>query len=124
MKPRRAAIGLGLFLAVFTAVVPRGYGMPVPSGMETTAAASSREKDLARARDVLRRDDVRKSLSRRGITAAQAEARLASLSNEELRCLADDAQAGGNADVISIIFWSVMFINAILYEIFFHWSAP
>jgi hypothetical protein len=69
----------------------------MPSRVEP--ADASRARDLARVSDLVARDEVARALAARGLSAAEAEARLAKLSDTDLHRLAgnlDELQAAGN----------------------------
>ena len=76
--------------------------LPAPVTTEEALAPSVQ----ARVNALLARDDVRAALAERGVDAAQVEARVAALSNDEARLLADrlDQLPAGASDVLGVLF--------------------
>jgi cytochrome c553 len=80
------------------------YGASVPASAERIASkpeapSASRAADVARVSDAIARDDVRQALAAHGLRPSEVEARLARLSDEDLRRLAanlDQVQAAGS----------------------------
>jgi hypothetical protein len=80
-----------------------GIGAGVPASAERIASkpdapAASRATDLARVTDAVGRDEVRHALAALGLQPSEVDARLAQLSDEDLRRLAgnlDQVQAAG-----------------------------
>jgi len=102
-------------------------GAPARSGAGVIASKatdssppSSRAADMETVRDVLAREEVAVALQERGLSSAQAEERLARLSDEDLRSLANHVgvvQAAGDVPhyiwVLLAIFLAVSILVAI-----------
>jgi hypothetical protein len=79
-----------------------GSTLPANADRMPSRAATAdgeRARDLARASDLVAREQVARALSARGLSAAEAEARLARLSDADLHRLAgnlSELQAAGN----------------------------
>jgi hypothetical protein len=75
---------------------------------QAVAAADARTADLARVNSTLAREQVRQQLSALGVDPAAVDARVARLTDSELRTLADRMEqmpAGGDAlAVVGIVF--------------------
>ena len=105
-------------LASLLVVSIAGLGLPLPvhAGMVgTDAVVPSAERD--RIVSVLERDDVRQQLQAQGVSATQAKARVAALTDEEARQLAgqvDSLPAGGNVLGILLTVFLVLLITDIL----------
>ena len=82
--------------------------MPLPAHatlVSTSEAITSAASMQDRVRDLLVRQDVRDALAARGVDAAQVESRIAALTDDEARLLAqqiDQLPPGG--DIIGVIF--------------------
>ena len=80
-----------------------GLGASLPASAERIASkpdapAASRAADLDRVSDAVGRDEVRQALAALGLQPSEVDARLAQLSDEDLRRLAgnlDQVQAAG-----------------------------
>ncbi len=99
-KWRTALVSL-LTAAVFNF----GVMSAAQAGIVTTGAIvnAEREADLAAIRSQLAREDVQAQMQKMGVDAANIDARLATLSDSELRDLADQMQkapAGGDVLVL------------------------
>lgn len=98
--------------AVVVSLVCSGYASNVSAAVITTQEALSAEQRAAAERDVrekLARDDVRQAMLRLGVGPAEADARIAALSDAELRQVQgrlDTLPAGGDSAlaVIGIVF--------------------
>lgn len=98
--------------AVVVSLVCSGYASNVSAAVITTQEALSAEQRAAAERDVrekLARDDVRQAMLRLGVDPAEADARIAALSDAELRQVQgrlDTLPAGGDSAlaVIGIVF--------------------
>ena len=79
--------------------------------------ASSRATDLAKVDAALARDEVRAQFAALGVAPEQVEARVAALTDAELRTLAGqmaDLPAGGDAlAVIGIVFLVLLILEAV-----------
>ncbi|HEX7061593.1 MAG TPA: PA2779 family protein [Woeseiaceae bacterium] len=99
-------------IAVFMMANMAGLGF-VPSaqgavvGTETALASQQRAERIERLNSVLARDDVRAELERLGVAPADAQARVAALSDSELLALdqrMDELPAGSGAlEVLGIV---------------------
>lgn len=84
---------LAVVLLLLTAAVP-AFAAPVPS----RAIDATRSSDLATVNSIIGREDVSAALAAQGFSSEQVSERLAALSNEDLRSLAenlDQVQAAG-----------------------------
>ncbi|MBB3229588.1 PA2779 family protein [Halomonas stenophila] len=83
---------------------------PVPADDDlvgTTAVldASSAQSDRAKIREVLARDDVQQQLLAQGVSPTEVEARVAALSDEEARQMAERLdQLPAGASVVGVLF--------------------
>jgi hypothetical protein len=101
----------GCVAIVSLSMLSLGMQSPAAASVVGTSEAIAAGRTVT-ARDtvdaVLARDDVRAKFSELGVDAAAVEGRLAALSDEEIRTLADrigDAPAGGDAlAIIGIVF--------------------
>lgn len=103
---RRAVAGLAA-TALLTASLP-AMAQPAPT---RAPALVSTEEALApsvqqRVGALLARADVRDALAARGVDASQVEARVAALTDDEARLLADqlDQLPAGASDILGILF--------------------
>jgi hypothetical protein len=103
---RRAVAGLAA-TALLTASLP-AMAQPAPT---RAPALVTTEEVLApsvqqRVGALLARADVRNALTARGVDASQVEARVAALSDDEARLLADqlDQLPAGASDILGILF--------------------
>lgn len=92
----------------------------LPSRSEPPAASSDRPSDLTTVQGFLDRDDVRSVLRNHGLSDADIEYRLAQLSDDDLRYLADNVsqvQAAGAVPeyiwLLLAIFLGVLILSAI-----------
>lgn len=89
-------------LAIFSTSMP----LPAQAGVIGTQEAITVTTSVQQTvRDLLARQDVRDALTARGVDPAQVDARIAALTDEEARLLADrldELPAGGN--VIGVLF--------------------
>ena len=86
---------LAVVLLLLTAAVP-AFAAPVPS--RAIDATQTRSSDLATVNSVIGREDVSAALAAQGFSSEQVSERIAALSNEDLRSLAenlDQVQAAG-----------------------------
>jgi lipid-binding SYLF domain-containing protein len=112
-KFRRACVAI-----VSLSLLSLGVQAPAAAGVVgTSEAIAAGQTDASRARvdAVIARDDVRAMFAELGVDAAVVEGRLAALSDEEIRTLADrigEAPAGGDAlAVIGIVFIVLMILE-------------
>jgi hypothetical protein len=99
----------------------RSWAGVIASKAEDRSAPSSRAADIQRVRDVLARQEVAAALQERGLSPAQAEQRLAQLSDEDLRSLAnhvDVVQAAGDVPKYIWILLAIFLAVSILVLIF------
>lgn len=79
--------------------------------------AAQRGRDLASVNAALAREEVRRQLAAMGVASADVEARLASLTDAELRTLAeriDSLPAGAGAlEVLGIVFLVLLVLEAV-----------
>lgn len=83
--------------------------------------AVGRLRDLAQVRSLAERDDVARALAGQGLSAGEVDARLARLSDEDLRRLAahlDQVQAAGNVPSYVWIALAVFLVVSTLAIIF------
>jgi hypothetical protein len=115
---KKLAVGRACAVAVLSAaLVNVGVVSSVQAAIIDTDAlvASARDADLAKVRAQLSRDEVRAKFTEMGVDASALDARIASLSDQELHRLAlemEKAPAGG--DVLAVI--GVVFIVLIILE--------
>lgn len=98
---RRILTPLLLITLVSVLVMPQAMASPAPSKTRAGQSLADREADLDSVRSFLARDEVARALQARGLTAGEAESRLARLSDEDLSALAsnlDQVQAAGAMD--------------------------
>ncbi|MFN2443358.1 MAG: PA2779 family protein [Thermoanaerobaculia bacterium] len=76
-------------MALLLAAAPAFAG-PVPSKTADGQTLAARDMDLAKVSSVLEISGVAAALEAQGFTAEEVESRLAALSNEDLRNLADN----------------------------------
>jgi len=105
---------------VCMAILNLGSPLVAEAGMVGTlqaVEAHSRVGDLATVNAALARDDVRTQLVALGVEPAQVEARIAAMTDAELRTLAermDQMPAGGDAlAVIGIVFLVLLILEAV-----------
>jgi hypothetical protein len=83
---------------------------------QALAAAQTRDADLALVSATLAREQVRDQLSALGVDPAAVDARVARLSDTELRTLADRmAQAPAGGDALAIV--GIVFVVLIILEL-------
>lgn len=83
---------------------------------QAVAAADSRSADLALVNATLAREQVRDQLAALGVDPAAVDARVARLSDSELRTLADRmAQAPAGGDALAIV--GIVFVVLIILEL-------
>jgi hypothetical protein len=120
MNMRRVICGvLALSLAGGTIHVPLAQAALVGTGEVVAAATLGQAADEARQRlaALLARDDVVAALQGHGVDAAQARARVDSLSDEEVQQLAgqiDQLPAGGDVLGIAVFVFLVLLFTDIM----------
>ena len=111
VKPIVIALIAGLFCLGF----PQG-SMAGMIGTDSLIAAQERQGQIDRINDVLAKDNVRHQLIRFGVNPADAEARVASLSNSELLNLEIslnglDKAGAGLVEVFGIVFIAILILE-------------
>jgi hypothetical protein len=91
------------------------FAAAIPSKAE---ASPTRDADLAQIRDVLARQEVARALADRGLASEEVEERLARLSDEDLRALAEQIQAAGAVPEYIWILLGVFLAVSILVMVF------
>lgn len=105
-----------LMSAVLTNVPNMVFAESVKAAMIPTTAIVSeltRSDAQAKVQNLLKRDDVRKQLQAHGVSVEEANQRLASLSEAEMRNLAgqlQEARAGGDVLVTVLIVILIIFL--------------
>jgi hypothetical protein len=86
-------------------------------GTLAAVEAQQRDQDLATINGALAREEVRQKMSEMGVDAQQLDARIAAMTDSELRALATDIDslpAGGDAlAVIGIVFLVLLILEAV-----------
>jgi hypothetical protein len=105
---------------VCLALLNLGSPLAAEAGMIGTlqaVEATTRAEDLAAVNAALARDQVRGQLAALGVDPVQVDARVAALTDSELRTLAGriaDAPAGGDAlAVIGVVFLVLLILEAV-----------
>jgi hypothetical protein len=86
-------------------------------GTEAVVSAAQAQQDRERVLNTLNRDDVRAQLEARGVDPAQVQARLQSLTDEEVQTLAtnmDQLPAGGDALGLLVLIFLVLLFTDIM----------
>ncbi len=87
-------------------------------GTEAVVNAAQVQQDRERLRDVFNRDDIKAQLLARGVDPSQAQARIDSLSDQEVQSLSgklDQLPAGGDSFLGALVFiFIVLLITDIL----------
>jgi hypothetical protein len=86
-------------------------------GTEAVVNATQAQQDRARLHDVFNREDVKAQLIARGVDPAQVQARVDSLTDQEVQSLAgklDQVPAGGDALELLLFVFIVLLITDIL----------
>jgi hypothetical protein len=86
-------------------------------GTEAVVSAAQAQQDRERVLNTLNRDDVKAQLVARGVDPAQVQARLESLTDEEVQTLAanmDQLPAGGDGLGLLVFLFVVLLITDIL----------
>lgn len=109
-----------LIQVLCVAMLNLGSPMVAQAGLIGTlhaVEADTRAQDLATVSAALARDQVREQFAALGVDAAEVEARIAALTDSELRMLAGkvaEAPAGGDAlAVIGIVFLVLLILEAV-----------
>lgn len=104
------------------ALISLGSPMIAEAGVISTLTAveaQSRSESLATINGALAREEVRSELASYGVEPAQVDARLAALTDAELRSMADRIQAmpagadGGLLAVIGVVFIVLLILEAV-----------
>ena len=86
-------------------------------GTLAAVEALQRDKDLTTINTALAREEVRQKMSEMGVDAQQLDARIAAMTDSELRSLAadiDSMPAGGDAlAVIGVVFLVLLILEAV-----------
>ncbi len=97
--------------------------LPLPAahagmiGTEAVISTAQAQQDRERLRQVLNRDDVKAQLIARGVDPSQVQARVNSLTDQELQSLSgkiDQLPAGGDALDLLVLIFIVLLITDIL----------
>lgn len=101
---RRAVAAIAATCVLGTSLPVLAQPQAAPSLITTEEATS--DSVSQRVGELLARSEVRDALAARGVEAAQVEARVAALTDDEARLLADqlDRLPAGASDVLGIIF--------------------
>jgi len=101
---RRAMAAIAATCVLGTSLPVLAQPQPAPSLITTEEATGGSVRQ--RVGELLTRAEVRAALAARGVEAAQVEARVAALTDEEARSLADqlDRMPAGGSDIIGILF--------------------
>jgi hypothetical protein len=101
---RRAVAAIAATCVLGTSLPVMAQPQAAPPLITTEEATSSSVQQ--RVGELLARAEVREALAARGVSAGQVEARVAALTDDEARLLADqlDRAPAGGSDVLGIIF--------------------
>lgn len=101
---RRAVAAIAAVSVLGTSLPVMAQPTPAPALITTDEALTTSVQE--RAGSLLARSEVRDALAARGVDAAQVEARVAALTDEEARLLADqlDRLPAGASDILGILF--------------------
>ncbi|HEX5640319.1 MAG TPA: PA2779 family protein [Burkholderiaceae bacterium] len=101
---RRAVAAIAATCVLGTSLPVLAQSQPAPALITTEEAASDSVRQ--RVGELLARAEVREALAMRGVEAAQVEARVAALTEDEAALLADqlDRLPAGASDVLGILF--------------------
>jgi hypothetical protein len=113
---KRSSLALLLCGALFaSSIQSAAYGAVIST--QDLISVIDREATIAQIDAVLARAEVRDQLERLGVDAEQAAERVASLTDQELRLLADNLEslpAGGNAlGVIGVVFLVLLILELV-----------
>jgi hypothetical protein len=113
---KRSSLALLLCSALFaSSIQSAAYGAVIST--QDLISVIDREATIAQIDAVLARAEVRDQLERLGVDAEQAAERVASLTDQELRLLADNLEslpAGGNAlGVIGVVFLVLLILELV-----------
>ncbi|MFH1024430.1 MAG: hypothetical protein V1809_13705 [Planctomycetota bacterium] len=123
LKPPRWLVKTVLFLAVFAAAIPAGRGMPVPSELVTSGGEAAKTPVPA-PEGVSAREELRGTLVEAGMSAEDAELRVASVTEDEAAAAIPEyrgTEAGGNP-VGLIILGGILVVAGFLVYHFSHRS--
>lgn len=101
---RRAVAAIAAASVLGTSLPVMAQPAPAPALITTDEALTTSVQERVGA--LLARSEVREALAARGVDAAQVEARVAALTDEEARLLADqlDRLPAGASDILGILF--------------------
>ena len=101
---RRAVAAIAAASVLGTSLPVMAQQAPAPALITTAEALTTSVQERVGA--LLARSEVRDALAARGVDAAQVEARVAALTDEEARLLADqlDRLPAGASDILGILF--------------------
>lgn len=112
----RPLVALATAAALFVATVPVGAGAALVSTDAVIAAsASTTDAERSQVAEFLAREDVRQQMQALGVSPQEAQARIAAMSDAEIRQIAgkiDTMPAGGNA--IGVILGTALVVFIIL----------
>ena len=112
VKPRVFALIAGLLCLGFPQESMAGM-----IGTDSLIEAQERQGQIDRINDILAKDNVRHQLIRLGVNPADAEARIASLSNSELQNLEYSLNSMNNAGAGVIEIFGIIFIVILILEL-------
>ena len=120
---KRARKPISLFLAILFLMVPvlQQTVSAAMIGTEVMLAAGRNPDTRVYLRDLLSRTDIKRELVLLGIDPDEAQARVESLSDEELATIAPvlaDLPAGGDGTGFAVILFAVIMLVAIAVEYF------
>jgi hypothetical protein len=114
---RPLVIYLVLALVAISSAAGPAQAMQIPAAPDAAVASSpERSADLAKVQKVLESKELRQKLLDHGLTPEETEARIASLSDEQLHRLAsnlDAVQAGGDA-LSTLLFLALIALLVVL----------
>jgi hypothetical protein len=101
---RRAVAAIAAASVLGTSLPVMAQPVPAPALITTDEALTTSVQERVGA--LLARSEVREALAARGVDAAQVEARVAALTDDEARLLADqlDRMPAGASDILGILF--------------------
>lgn len=101
---RRAVAAIAATCVLGTSLPVLAQSQPAPALITTEEATSGSVRQ--RVGELLARAEVREALAMRGVEAAQVEARVAALTDDEAALLADqlDRLPAGASDILGILF--------------------
>lgn len=109
-----------LVFALIAGLLCLGFPQESMAGMigtDSLIEAQERQGQIDRINDILAKDNVRHQLIRLGVNPADAEARIASLSNSELQNLEYSLNSMNNAGAGVIEIFGIVFIVILILEL-------